>query len=149
MEKTFVMIKPDGVQRNLVGEIISRFERKGFKITSLKLMEVSRETAAQHYVEHKDKPFYNGLLEHISASPVVAMTLEGKNVIAKVRKMVGATNPDDAEPGSIRGDYAVEVGKNIVHASDSPESAKRETSLFFKEEELLSYAKNDESLLYE
>lgn len=149
MEKTFVMIKPDGVQRNLVGEIMDRFEKKGLKFAAMKMMQVNEETAFQHYAEHKDKPFFEGLLRHITSGPVISMVLEGNEVIAEVRKIVGATNPLDAEPGSIRGDFAVEIGRNLVHASDSPESAEKEIDLFFEKGEIISYEKNIDSWLYE
>lgn len=148
MEKTFVMIKPDGVQRNLVGEIIDRFERKGLKFVSIKMMQVDKETAFQHYAEHKEKLFFEGLLRHITSAPVISMVLEGKDAIDQVRKIVGATNPSDAEPGSIRGDFAVEIGRNLVHASDSPESAEKEIALFFEKREIIPYEKNIETWLY-
>lgn len=149
MERTFVMIKPDGVQRGLVGEIIRRYEQKGFKIVAMKLMQVTRELAEKHYAEHKGKPFFEGLVSYITSGPVVAMVLEGKGVIAAVRAMNGATNPAQAAPGTIRGDLAIEVGRNVVHGSDSPESAEREIAIYFREEELCSYKKIDEEWLYE
>lgn len=149
MERTFVMIKPDGVQRGLVGEIIRRYEQKGFKIVAMKLMQVTRELAEKHYAEHKGKPFFEGLVSYITSGPVVAMVLEGKGVIAAVRAMNGATNPAHAAPGTIRGDLAIEVGRNVVHGSDSPESAEREIAIYFQEEELCSYKKIDEEWLYE
>ena len=129
--KTFFMIKPDGVQRNLVGEIISRVEAKGFSITKIKMMTISKELAEQHYGEHKDKPFFNDLVSFITSGPVVAMQVEGENVVLQIRNLMGATNPSDATPGSIRGDLATELDKNVVHGSDSDESAERELSLFF------------------
>lgn len=141
MERTFIMVKPDGVQRNLIGEIVSRFEKKGFQLVGAKLMQISDELAEQHYGEHKEKPFFGELVSFITSGPVFAMVWEGENVIATARSMMGATNPSDAQPGTIRGDFGVTVGKNVIHGSDSPESAKREISLFFKEEELLSYSK--------
>ncbi|MDN5293161.1 MAG: nucleoside-diphosphate kinase [Eubacteriales bacterium] len=149
MERTFVMIKPDGVQRGLVGEIIRRYEQKGFKIVAMKLMQVTRELAEKHYAEHKGKPFFEGLVSYITSGPVVAMVLEGRGVIAAVRAMNGATNPAQAAPGTIRGDLAIEVGRNVVHGSDSPESAEREIAIYFREEELCSYKKIDEEWLYE
>ncbi|MBZ4688397.1 MAG: nucleoside-diphosphate kinase [Clostridia bacterium] len=149
MEKTFVMIKPDGVQRGLVGEIISRFEKKGFKIVAMKFLQMNAETAAVHYAEHEGKPFYDGLVDFITSGPVVAMVLEGKNVVAQVRKMVGKTNPGEAEVGTIRGDFGLEVGRNVVHASDSVESAEREMKIYFEENELLEYNKDNEKWLYE
>ena len=129
--KTFFMIKPDGVQRNLVGEIISRVEAKGFSITKLKMMTISKELAEQHYGEHKDKPFFNDLVSFITSGPVVAMQVEGENVVLQIRNLMGATNPSESTPGSIRGDLATELDKNVVHGSDSDESAERELSLFF------------------
>ena len=129
--KTFFMIKPDGVQRNLVGEIISRVEAKGFSITKIKMMTISKELAEQHYGEHKDKPFFNDLVSFITSGPVVAMQVEGENVVLQIRNLMGATNPSETTPGSIRGDLATELDKNVVHGSDSDESAERELSLFF------------------
>ena len=129
--KTFFMIKPDGVQRNLVGEIISRVEAKGFSITKIKMMSISKELAEQHYGEHKDKPFFNDLVSFITSGPVVAMQVEGENVVLQIRNLMGATNPSESTPGSIRGDLATELDKNVVHGSDSDESAERELSLFF------------------
>jgi len=129
--KTFFMIKPDGVQRNLVGEIISRVEAKGFSITKIKMMTISKELAKQHYGEHKDKPFFNDLVSFITSGPVVAMQVEGENVVLQIRSLMGATNPSESTPGSIRGDLATELDKNVVHGSDSDESAERELSLFF------------------
>ncbi|WP_066047587.1 nucleoside-diphosphate kinase [Robertmurraya korlensis] len=141
MEKTFLMVKPDGVQRNLIGEIVGRFEKKGFQLVGAKLMLVSDELAKQHYGEHKERPFFGELVDFINSGPVFAMVWEGENVIAAARQMMGATNPKDSQPGTIRGDFAVTVGKNIIHGSDSPESAEREIALFFKDEELLTYNK--------
>tara|TARA_A100001388_G_scaffold29550_1_gene18906 strand:- start:59 stop:457 length:399 start_codon:yes stop_codon:yes gene_type:complete len=129
--KTFFMIKPDGVQRNLVGEIISRIEAKGFTITKIKMMTISKELAEQHYGEHKDKPFFSDLVSFITSGPVVAMQVEGENVVLQIRNLMGATNPSESTPGSIRGDLATELDKNVVHGSDSDESAERELSLFF------------------
>ena len=129
--KTFFMIKPDGVQRDLVGEIISRVEAKGFSITKIKMMTISKELAEQHYGEHKDKPFFNDLVSFITSGPVVAMQVEGENVVLQIRNLMGATNPSESTPGSIRGDLATELDKNVVHGSDSDESAERELSLFF------------------
>ena len=129
--KTFFMIKPDGVQRNLVGEIISRVEAKGFSITKIKMMTISKELAEQHYGEHKDKPFFNDLVSFITSGPVVAMQVEGENVVLQIRNLMGATNPSESTPGSMRGDLATELDKNVVHGSDSDESAERELELFF------------------
>ena len=129
--KTFFMIKPDGVQRNLIGEIISRVEAKGFKITKVKMMTITKELAEHHYAEHKDKPFFNNLVSFITSGPVVAMQVEGENAVLQIRNLMGATNPSDSAPGSIRGDLATELDKNVVHGSDSDESAERKLSLFF------------------
>jgi len=129
--KTFFMIKPDGVQRNLVGEIISRVEAKGSSITKIKMMTISKELAEQHYGEHKDKPFFNDLVSFITSGPVVAMQVEGENAVLQIRNLMGATNPGESTPGSIRGDLATELDKNVVHGSDSDESADRELTLFF------------------
>ncbi|MCM3477118.1 nucleoside-diphosphate kinase [Caldibacillus thermoamylovorans] len=148
MEKTFLMVKPDGVQRGLIGEIVSRFERKGFQLVGAKLMQIPTSVAEQHYGEHKGKPFYDELVTFITSGPVFAMVWQGENVIATARQMMGATNPKDALPGTIRGDYGVTVGKNIIHGSDSFESAKREISLFFKEEELVEYTRTVDGWIY-
>ena len=141
MEKTFLMVKPDGVQRQLIGDIVARFEKKGFQLVGAKLMQISTELAEQHYGEHKERPFFGELVDFITSGPVFAIVWEGENVIATARQMMGATNPKDAMPGTIRGDYAATVGKNIIHGSDSPESAEREISLWFGEGEVLSYEK--------
>jgi nucleoside-diphosphate kinase len=141
MEKTFLMVKPDGVQRNLVGEIVSRFEKKGFQLVGAKLMNVSRELAEKHYAEHKERPFFGELVDFITSGPVFAMVWQGNNVISTARSMMGKTNPADAASGTIRGDFATSVGMNIIHGSDSPESAEREISLWFGEGEVLSYEK--------
>tara|TARA_B100000579_G_scaffold246237_1_gene202183 strand:- start:192 stop:590 length:399 start_codon:yes stop_codon:yes gene_type:complete len=130
--KTFFMIKPDGVQRNLIGQIISRVEAKGFNITKIKMMIISKELAEEHYGEHKDKPFFNDLVSFITSGPVVAMQIEGEDVVLQIRNIMGATNPNESTPGSIRGDLATELDKNVVHGSDSDESAERELSLFFR-----------------
>ncbi len=142
MEKTFLMVKPDGVQRNLIGEIVNRFEKKGFKLAGGKLMVISEDLAQNHYGEHKERPFFGELVSFITSGPVFAMVWEGENVIATARNMMGKTNPVDAAPGTIRGDYGVQVSQNIIHGSDSPESAEREISLFFNEEELVTYDKS-------
>ena len=131
--KTFFMIKPDGVKRNLIGEVITRVEEKGFEITKIKMMMISKSLAEEHYGEHKDKPFFNDLVKFITSGPVVAMQVEGENVVAQIRNLMGATNPSDATPGSIRGDLATELDKNVVHGSDSDASADRELNLFFSE----------------
>ncbi|MGG3736959.1 nucleoside-diphosphate kinase [Aeribacillus pallidus] len=141
MEKTFLMVKPDGVQRGLIGEIVSRLEKKGFQLVGAKFMQVSKELAEQHYAEHKERPFFGELVDFITSGPVFAMVWQGENVIATARQMMGSTNPKEAQPGTIRGDFGLTVGKNVIHGSDSPESAEREIGLFFKEEELVSYNK--------
>lgn len=148
MEKTFLMVKPDGVQRQLIGEIVSRFERKGFQLVGAKLMAVSEDLAGEHYAEHKERPFFGELVEFITSGPVFAMVWQGENVIATARHMMGATNPKDAAPGTIRGDFGLTVGKNVIHGSDSTASAEREISLFFKEEELVDYDKLINNWIY-
>ena len=130
--KTFFMIKPDGVKRNLIGEVISRVEKEGFQITKIKMMYISDELAKEHYGEHSDKPFFNDLVSFITSGPVVAMEVQGEDVVAEIRRIMGATNPADADPGTIRADLATKLEENVVHGSDSPESAERELSLFFK-----------------
>jgi len=148
LERTFLMVKPDGVQRQLIGEIVSRFEKKGFRLVGAKLMQISTELAEKHYAEHKERPFFGDLVEFITSGPVFAMVWEGENVIATARQMMGKTNPAEAAPGTIRGDYGMIVSKNIIHGSDSEESAKREISLFFREDELLSYSRPLDSSIY-
>ncbi|MRX71001.1 nucleoside-diphosphate kinase [Bacillus lacus] len=148
MEKTFLMVKPDGVQRQLIGEIVARFESKGFHLAGAKLMSISKELAEKHYGEHDGKPFFKDLVDFITSGPVFAMVWEGENVIEISRQLMGKTNPKDALPGTIRGDYGMFVGKNIIHGSDSPESAEREISLFFKEEELLEYTSSIKEWIY-
>lgn len=135
MERTFLMVKPDGVQRKLVGKLVQRFEEKGFELLGAKLMSVTKEQAEYHYAEHKEKPFFGELVQFITSGPVFAMVWEGKNIIALSRAMMGKTNPLDAAPGTIRGDFAVEVASNIIHGSDSVESAEREIANFFRAEE--------------
>ncbi|KAM7472028.1 hypothetical protein LguiA_010211 [Lonicera macranthoides] len=131
MEQTFIMIKPDGVQRGLVGEIIGRFEKKGFSLKGLKMMTVEQSFAERHYADLSSKPFFNGLVEYIVSGPVVAMVWEGKNVVKTGRTIIGATNPADSAPGTIRGDYAIDIGRNVIHGSDSVESARKEIALWF------------------
>lgn len=149
MERTFLAVKPDGVQRGLVGEIVRRFEQKGFKLVGLKLMQVSREQAETHYGEHKGKPFFNGLVDFITSGPIVAMAWEGKNVITTARTMMGATNPAQSAPGTLRGDFAVDIGRNIIHGSDGPESAQRELGIFFRPEELVAWDRALDRHIYE
>ena len=139
VERTLVIVKPDGVQRGLVGEIIGRLERRGLKIVALGLRRIDPELAGRHYAEHQGKPFYAGLVEYIGSGPVVTAVLEGPNAIATVRSTMGATNPANAAPGTIRADLALEMGRNLIHGSDGPESARREIDLFFGQGELLSY----------
>ncbi len=149
MQRTFLMIKPDGVARGLIGEVISRIERKGLKIVAMKMLQVNRALAEEHYAEHKGKDFYQNLIDYITSSPSVAMVVEGKDAVSVVRAMIGKTNPKEAALGTIRGDLALEIGRNVVHAADSEESAKREISLYFTEDEILSYEKPDEKWVYE
>ncbi|WP_225906747.1 nucleoside-diphosphate kinase [Thermoleptolyngbya sp. PKUAC-SCTB121] len=139
MERTFIAIKPDGVQRGLAGEIIRRFETKGFTLVGLKFLQPSRELAEQHYAVHKERPFFAGLVDFITSGPVVAMVWEGDGVIASARKLIGATNPLNAEPGTIRGDLGANIGRNIIHGSDAPETAEYEIGLWFKPEELVNW----------
>lgn len=149
MERTFIMIKPDGVQRNIVGEVIKRFETKGFTLVGLKLLKVSRELAEKHYGVHKERPFFKGLVEFIISAPVVAMVWEGDGVVASARKIIGATNPLNAEPGTIRGDFGVSIGRNLIHGSDAIETAQSEIALWFKEDELASWEPTLKPWLYE
>ena len=136
IEKTFILVKPDGVKKNLVGNILARFEAKGLKIVALKMIVAAKEVAETHYAEHKEKPFFGELVDFITSSPLVAAVIEGENAIKAVRQLNGATNPLEAVPGSIRGDYALTIGENIVHGSDSPEAAAREIANWFKPEEI-------------
>jgi nucleoside-diphosphate kinase len=149
IERTFVMVKPDGVQRGLVGEVVSRFEKRGIKVCAMKMMKIPKELAERHYGEHKGKSFYDGLVAFITSGPVVCMVLEGDNAVTVVRAMMGKTNPQDAAPGTVRGDLAMHMSKNVVHGSDSPESAKREIELFFNDYEIQKYDKIDGVWLYE
>jgi nucleoside-diphosphate kinase len=139
VERTLIIVKPEGVQRGLIGQLLSRFESKGFKIVALKLIRISPELAARHYAEHQGKPFYEGLIKHITSSPVVVGVLEGPNVIAVTRALMGPTKPWEAPAGTIRGDFAVSMGLNIVHGSDGAASAPREIGIFFAPDELLDY----------
>jgi nucleoside-diphosphate kinase len=139
VEQTLIIVKPDGVQRGLAGEIIGRLERRGLKIVALKLIQISRELGEQHYGAHRDKPFFSGLVEFISSSPVIVGVLEGPNAIEVTRNTMGATNPVSAEPGTIRGDLGLTIGQNLIHGSDSPESAGKEIALFFRPEEIVVY----------
>ncbi|WP_088840530.1 nucleoside-diphosphate kinase [Listeria sp. ILCC797] len=147
MERTFVMVKPDGVQRGLIGEIVTRFEQKGLRIAGAKLMRISESLAKTHYAEHDGKPFFVDLIGFITSGPVFAMVLEGDEAIATARQMMGKTNPLDAAPGTIRSDFAIHTNRNVIHGSDGSASAAREIGLFFKQEELLDYEKATDSWL--
>ena len=149
MERTYLMVKPDGVQRGLCGEIVSRFERKGLKLIAMKLMVIPKETAENHYGEHKGKKFYDSLISYITSGPVLAMVWEGENAVSICRNMMGKTNPAESAPGTIRGDYGMVTGLNIIHGSDSVESAEREIKIFFKPEELVSYDRTADRWTYE
>jgi nucleoside-diphosphate kinase len=149
VERTLIIIKPDGVQRGLVGEIIRRFEQRGLRIVGMKFMQVSRELAEQHYAIHREKPFFNGLVEYITASPVVVMALEGTNAVLNARNIIGATRPSEAAVGSIRGDFALEIGRNLVHGSDSPENGAAEIALWFKPEELVAWQRDTDRWIFE
>jgi len=142
-------MKPDAMQRGLAGEILSRLERRGLRIAALRLFQMDEAMARRHYGEHEGKPFYEGLISYITACPIIAAVLEGSDAVEVVRKTIGATNPAEAEPGTIRGDLALETGRNLIHGSDSPESAKREIALFFREDELHSYARDVDRWLFE
>ncbi|MCI4357546.1 MAG: nucleoside-diphosphate kinase [Thermoplasmata archaeon] len=143
VERTLVLVKPDGVARGLIGEIVGRIERKGFQVVAARLLRVSADLAARHYAEHLGKPFYEGLIRHITSGPVFAMAIEGRSAIATARLMVGATNPQSAAPGTIRGDLAIAMTPNLVHASDSSTSAERELALYFRPGDYLEYARTD------
>lgn len=149
MERTLVLIKPDGVQRGLAGEIISRLERRGLKLAAMKLMQVDDALARQHYGEHVDRPFFGGLVEFITSAPVVAMVWEAEHAVEVVRNTMGETSPASSPPGTIRGDLGLDIGRNLVHGSDSPESAAREVALFFKPEEILNYARSSDPWITE
>ncbi len=149
-ERTFVMVKPDGVQRGLIGEVVSRFEDRGLKLVGAKFMQIDRPLAESHYAEHEDKPFFDDLVGFITSGPVFAMVLEGQDAVAQVRRMMGETDPAESPPGSIRGDYGLDLGRNVVHGSDTePGSAEREIDLFFDEDELVEWERIDETWLYE
>ena len=149
-ELEFVMVKPDGVQRGLVGTVIQRFEKMGLKIVAMKMLTVSEEQAAQHYAEHEGKPFYPGLVSYITSGPVVAMVVQGLKAVYRTREhILGKTKPWEAAPGTIRGDYALDIGRNLVHAADSVENAKRELAIYFNNEEIQNYTRIDEAWLYE
>lgn len=149
MERTLILVKPDGVQRGLIGEIISRFERRGLKLVGMKFLQMSDDLASQHYAVHKDKPFYPSLVEYITSGPVVAMVWEGNQAIDAARATMGSTKPVESAPGTIRGDYGMEIGRNLVHGSDEPANAKKEVSLFFDEEELVEWQRDTERWIRE
>ena len=144
-----MLVKPDGVQRGLIGTVIGRIENKGLKIAGLKLIHVSEELAKEHYGEHVDRPFFGDLVSFITSSPVVALAIEGDNAVAVMRTLMGGTNPQEAAPGTIRGDFGMTIGMNLVHGSDSPESAERELNLFFQKEEILDYKREIDSWIIE
>jgi nucleoside-diphosphate kinase len=150
-ERTFVMVKPDGVQRGLVGEIVSRLEERGLKLVGAKFMQIDEELAHEHYAEHEDKPFFDGLVEFITSGPVMAMVWEGADATRQVRKMMGETDPAESAPGTIRGDFGLDLGRNVIHGSDheDPGANEREIELFFDESELVDYERADEGWLYE
>ncbi|MBP6102735.1 MAG: nucleoside-diphosphate kinase [Leptotrichiaceae bacterium] len=148
MEKTFVMIKPDGIQRELVGDIIQRIENKGMSMVAMKLMSIPKELCEKHYECHKEKPFYGELVKFMTSGPVLAMVLEGRDVIRIMRKIAGATSPKEALPGTIRGDFAADVEHNLIHTSDSEENAEREINLFFKKEEIINYSLTNKKWIY-
>ena len=149
MERSLVLVKPDGVQRGLVGEVITRLERRGLLIVGAKFMQVSRELAEEHYAIHKGKSFYEGLISYITSSPVMAMVWEGPNAIAAIRQTMGATRPLEAAPGTIRHDFALEVGRNLTHASDSPENGEKEVALWFRKDELVSWQRVSDPWIFE
>ncbi|KAA8643059.1 hypothetical protein EYZ11_011726 [Aspergillus tanneri] len=148
-EQTFIAIKPDGVQRGLVGPIVSRFENRGFKLVALKLCSPSKEHLEKHYADLSSKPFFPGLVSYMLSGPIVAMVWEGRNVVKTGRTILGATNPLDSAPGTIRGDFAIDVGRNVCHGSDSVESAQKEIALWFKKEELQNYKQSQFEWIYE
>jgi len=149
MERTYLMIKPDAVQRGLIGEIVSRFEKKGLMLRGMKFMLISKELAEKHYGEHKGKKFYDPLISYITSGPVLAMVWEGEDAVAVCRGMMGKTNPKESAPGTIRGDYGIQTGRNIIHGSDSPESAEREISIFFRPGEIVAYERTIDEWIYE
>ena len=149
MERTLVLLKPDSIQRGLAGEVISRLERRGLKFVAMKLMKVSEDLAHRHYGEHVGKPFFDGLVKFITSSPIVAMVVEGENAVEVVRNVIGATNPTQAGPGTIRGDLALTIGMNLIHGSDSLESARREIDIFFQPQEIVEYSRNVDAWIIE
>jgi nucleoside-diphosphate kinase len=149
LEKTLVLVKPDGVQRGLIGEVIARLERRGLRLAGAKFIQVSQELAETHYAIHKGKPFYEGLIRYITSAPVMAMVWEGPNAVAAVRQTMGATRPTEAAPGTLRHDFALEVGRNLTHASDSPENGQAESALWFTPEELVSWSREIDRWIFE
>lgn len=149
MERTLILVKPDGVQRGLIGEIVGRFERRGLKLAGMKFLQMSQQLAEAHYAVHRERPFYNSLVEYITSGPVVAMVWEGKDAIAAARSTMGATNPVAAALGTIRGDFGMEIGRNLVHGSDSPENAAKEVNLFFSADELVAWNRVTDSWIRE
>lgn len=149
MERTLIIIKPDAVQRGLTGEIIKRFEQRGLKVVAMKLLQVERELAEQHYDVHRERPFFASLVEYIISSPVVVFALEGRNAVKAARQTIGATNPVDAAPGTIRGDFAMEIGRNLVHGSDSVENGEKELALWFTEGDFAPHSRANDAWLYE
>jgi nucleoside-diphosphate kinase len=149
MERTLVLVKPDAMQRGLAGEVITRLERRGLKLAGLKLMQVSKALARRHYAEHEGKPFFEGLITYITSSPIIAAVFEGTSAVEAARNTMGKTNPVNADAGTIRGDFGLETGRNLVHGSDSPESAAREIALFFADQEVLSYPRDVDRWVFE
>lgn len=149
MEQSLVLVKPDGVQRGLIGEVIGRLERRGLRMTAAKFLQVSQELAETHYAIHKGKPFYNGLINYITSAPVMAMVWEGPNAIAAIRQTMGATRPTEAAPGSIRHDFALEVGRNLTHASDSVENGEKEVALWFEPAEIVAWKRDADRWIFE
>ena len=149
MERSLIIWKPDAVQRGLVGPILSRLEQRGLKLIGLKLMRIDESLARRHYAVHEGKPFFLGLVEYITSGPVVVGVVSGKNVIAIIRNTVGATNPAQATPGTIRGDFALDIGRNLIHASDSPENGEQEVALFFADQELITFDRSTDPWIYE
>lgn len=149
MERTLVLVKPDGVQRGLIGEVIARLERRGLRLVAAKFLQVSRELAEAHYAIHKGKPFYDGLIAYITSAPVMAMVWEGPNAVAAVRQTMGSTRPTEAAPGTLRHDFALEIGRNLTHASDTPENGEKEVALWFRSEELVAWRRDVDRWVFE
>lgn len=149
MERSLVLVKPDGVQRGLIGEVIARLERRGLRLVASKFLNVSKDLAEKHYAEHKGKPFYNGLIEYITSAPVMAMVWEGSDAVAAIRQTMGATKPTEAAPGSLRHDFALQIGRNLTHASDKPERGEQEVALWFNENELISWQRDVDRWVFE